>query len=571
MRRRVFGIEKFKGLLLAGSFATVIEFLMGLSDSVIAGHRLGESALAGINLLSPVMTSVTFVAGLIGVGMGINYSLESGRLNRAGAHRIFTQGLWTVLIIGSTLLAALALLREPFLAFMAPGAEIAAHARAYWMWYFPSALMEPLAILLVNVCYADGDSRLCMTTYVVQMIINIGVALATVGSMGTAGCALGTFVSNGVAIAILSTHFLRRTNTFRLVRHFDVRDTLRILKTSFGDSSSFLCTAGLFFFLNKYVIAKFGAGYLPVLSTVIATIGFLEIFNGVGTALAPIVTVYVGEGNTRAVRLLMRVADRLAAVEGLALTLVLGLFPQLVVKLVGIDDPALVGSACTAVRVTVLGLVFTSFVYLYNSYYLFIGRETLAVALTVVNGFLAPVICVLALGGLGLSGVWSALACAPALSVTGFTLYLGLRHGRSMLPLLLPRERDEKIHLFDLSLDDGSITDTSRRVASCLKRAGVGESVAMRAALMTEEVFMAVKDRNGAKRVLAEATLDLNDGVTLTLRDDGEIFDITDADQQIASLRTFLVASVMEHQKAKVNLVTTGFNRNVFKFEENRK
>ena len=78
--------------------------------------------------------------------------------------------------------------------------------------------------------------------------------------------------------------------------------------------------------------------------------------------------------------------------------------------------------------------------------------------------------------------------------------------------------------------------------------------------------LMAVKDRNAGRPVIGEVVLDLTDGVTLTLRDDGEIFDITDADAQISSLRSFLVASVMERQAGRVNLVTTGFNRNVFKF-----
>ena len=77
---------------------------------------------------------------------------------------------------------------------------------------------------------------------------------------------------------------------------------------------------------------------------------------------------------------------------------------------------------------------------------------------------------------------------------------------------------------------------------------------------------MAVRDRNRRRKVMAEVTLDLNDGVLLTLRDDGEIFDITDADAQISSLRAFLVASMMQHHDGRINLVTTGFNRNVFRF-----
>ena len=132
--------------------------------------------------------------------------------------------------------------------------------------------------------------------------------------------------------------------------------------------------------------------------------------------------------------------------------------------------------------------------------------------------------------------------------------------GFRAFPLLLPRDRDEKTHVFNLSLTDDEIVEVSRKV-------GAVPGVPMRAALMTEEVLMAVKDRNRGKRILGEVTLDLNDGVRLVLRDDGEIFDITDSDQEISSLRTFLVASIMESQKGRLNLVTTGFNRNVFEFK----
>ncbi len=78
---------------------------------------------------------------------------------------------------------------------------------------------------------------------------------------------------------------------------------------------------------------------------------------------------------------------------------------------------------------------------------------------------------------------------------------------------------------------------------------------------------MTVRDRNpGRRRLLGEVTLDLNDGVLMTLRDDGVIFDITDANAKISSLRDHLVASVMQRQCGRLNMVTAGFNRNVFRF-----
>ena len=64
---------------------------------------------------------------------------------------------------------------------------------------------------------------------------------------------------------------------------------------------------------------------------------------------------------------------------------------------------------------------------------------------------------------------------------------------------------------------------------------------------------------------LGLVTVDLNDGLTLVLRDDGEIFDITDADARVSSLRSYLVSNLMTAIPSRRNLTTTGFNRNVFR------
>ena len=567
-----FGVEKFKRLMLAGSCAVVVKVLLGVSDFVILGHFCGEEALAALNLIEPMMETVTFLAGLCGVGMGICYAAETGRCNKRRAHEFFSQAFLTVVGCGLLVCGALWLLREPFLAFMAPGASIVSHARSYLAWYTPVALLEPLVVLLVNAALADGDSRLCFISYLALLAVNVVVSLATIGLLGAGGCALGTVAANVCALAVLCGHFLRGSNSFRLVRHFDWRDTLRIWRTSFGDASSFFFLAMLIFFLNKLVIARFGGGMLPVLGAVAVTLSFHELFNGVGNGLAPIVTVYAGELNTKAIRLMMRVALRWVLAEGVIVSVVLAAFPRLVVLMLGIDDPGLSVAAERAVRLVALGMVFHSVVDLFNSYYMFIERAGMALLVTALDGFVVPMALAAAAVNMGLDALWMALAAAPALTVAVFFLFLVLRHGWRAVPWLLPAGRDENIVMFDLAVEEREIVDTSRRVQETLAARGYPSAKAMRAALMTEEVLMTVRDRNQGRALLAEVTLDMNhdaggDAKTfvLTLRDDGDIFDITDTDQDVSSLRAFLVASVMERQPMRVNLVTTGFNRNVFR------
>ena len=565
---KAFGVAKFRGFLLVASFSMAIEFLMGLADSVIAGHLLGETALAGLNLLQPTMSFVSFVACLLGTGTAICFSFETGRFARARAAEMFSQGFWSALLLGGLGVLALSLGRDAFLGLFGATPDELRYAVPYWNWFAACALLEPVAVLLANAVYADGGTRLCFWSYVAQLGGNCGISFFLCKAMGMAGCAIGTIIGNVLAIVVLSTHFLRRAHTLRLVRHFAPGDLWRICRCSFGDASVRLCWAALFALLNVFVIRHYGAKMLPVLSVVLAVMGFSEAFNGPANAAQPIVGVYLGEQNTVGVRSVMRAATRVTLIEGAVVSLVLLCWPQLMVKLVGIDDPALVGPACTAVRLVAGGLVCTALGFLFNSYYLFIEKEGLACALTALLNFVVPVALYPVFGlFFGIDGVWAALGAAPVVTVTLFGAFLLARYGRRRFPLLLPTDRDANLRVFDLMLTEREITGASAAVSRFLAERGEPEEIVFRTSLMVEEVFMVVKDRNGTRRVRGEVTLDLNDGgVELILRDDGEVFDITDADARITSLRTYLVATVMQAMPGRMNLTTTGYNRNVFKF-----
>ena len=54
---------------------------MGLSDSVICGHILGETGLSAVNLMQGVFEIVTFVAMLVTVGTSVLFATELGALH----------------------------------------------------------------------------------------------------------------------------------------------------------------------------------------------------------------------------------------------------------------------------------------------------------------------------------------------------------------------------------------------------------------------------------------------------------------------------------------------------------
>ncbi len=566
--RQSFGVGKFKGLLLVGCFSLLVEFLLDFASSVIAGNLLGAEGLSGVNMVQPICSVITFVAGMIGTGMGVNYALAIGRCDKEAAHGIFSQGLWTALICGSLMALAGWLFRGAYIDFLGASDGAAKCADAYLTIYLGDAVLEPLQLLFLNCCYVDGDKKLCVTSYVVDLVVKVPVAIAGIelAGLGAGGCALGSLAGSGAAIAILSLHFLRKTNSFRLLRRFRFADTVSIFKSACGDSSTFLCSAVVTFLVAKLTLAVEGPEMMPVVSLVIMTYLLTELFDGLGVALQPIASVYFGEDNTVAVKRVVRSALSIAAVVGSVIMLALLVYPDVLIKVVGMDDQSLVGPARAAVRFAAVCMLPLAFGSVFNSFFAVIGREGLAVLITVSTWMVAPSAAMFALAPLGPYGVWAGFGFGMALGLVAFWAVLIAKKGVSSFPYLIGAERDARIYMFDLELDDARIAEVARAVSDRLRESGASDSVRMRASLMTEEVLMVVKDHNAPKRVLGEVTLDLNDGVSLTIRDDGVVFDITDADQQISSLRTFLVASVMERQKHRMNLLTTGFNRNVFKF-----
>ena len=536
---RDFGLVQYRKLFFAATGAMTAEVLLALADTIIAGHLIGEAALAGINLLQPVFNIVQFVALLIGVGTSIRYSLETGRFARRRAHELFSQGFWSVLLLSALLFISFVCGRETFLEFYGAASEITDYARQYWLWYTPCTLLLPVTLFLMSVIYADGGIVPCVFAYISLVGGNFIVSFFLCQIMGISGCALGTVIGNVFAIVSLLFHFRSKASALRIVRHFSIRDFLLICRSSFAaDASVTLSWALLFFLLAKLVVYEFGSEMLPVLSVVLVLINMKQLFNGVAAAAQPVVGIYVGERNERGIRAVMRVAMVTSLVEGAILAGFFFFFPSVAVNMVGIDDAALVPETLRAVRIVAIGFLGSAFVFLFNFYYLFIERYSLALVLTYAAEFIAYALFALLFAHFfGMYGLEIALGIAPIVAVGVFALFVFIRYGRSYFPLLLSRERERHQSSMGFQVNDAGVACAVEFAEARHKGAGA----------LVREVFRRIREANGSRKLHGEVSFDFNDGVSLCLRDDGEIFDPT---TQLAIAGT--------------HFLTMGYNRNVF-------
>lgn len=565
-----FSARKFLALLYTGVVSAAVWFLSEALTASFAGNFLGENALSGMSLIAPFTAALFFITDWISFGTSLLFARMMGCSDERRAKELFTSGFLTIIFVGILFTLALQFGLDHYFGFLGAEGEAATYATKFLKWYMPAPVLVGLLTFLLMLDAAEGDTVRCTAAGFTYLIMNVGLTYAGLkAGLGLEAAAISVDISLLFAVLVLLTHFRSPTNTLKIVRHFSLKDLREILAASFGDSAQKLSTALMAIFLTKFVIFKFGSDMLPVLQVAITLSGINELFDGIPVAVLPLVSVYHAENNPAGVRRVMKLASTLSLLAGLFFAVLLMVQPTLLTRFLGVDEPYLVAESVKVIRILAPILVAFSLANLYSCYFACIDKSSYSLFISLVVYFLAPILVVFALLSFSDVGLWIGLMSGPYLALISLVALILFRHGRAAFPLLLDREVEKRTTSYTLKLTDSAVVEVSRLVAEKLK--AKDNRLAQRTALLVEEVLLAVRDRNAPKKVLAEVSLIEGENARLIFRDDGVIFDITDTDQRVSSLRSFVVANLMELEVGRENLTMTGFNRNIFRLEEGRK
>ena len=185
------------------------------------------------------------------------------------------------------------------------------------------------------------------------------------------------------------------------------------------------------------------------------------------------------------------------------------------------------------------------------------------------NGLLYILLPILGSFAFGFYGIWAGFAIAPMLTLTAAMIYIYLRFGKENFPFLLNNMQSEII-VMDDALSIEMVAALSENVGRSLEEHQYSKADANRAALFVEEIILTLieKNKDAKKPVLVEISLFFEqDSVLIIERDSGELFDMTDPDLHVQGLSGFVLSGLMEANKEKAYLVTTGYNRNMIRFK----
>lgn len=564
---RSFIASKFRSVLVVSTFAMLGEYLVLLSDNLIAGNILGESALSAITLVTPFFSFAVFLAFLIAMGTDIIISKCVGEMDRQQANNFFSQAVILCVGLGIVLTVIYFFAGNYILGMFQADPEAVNYAKEYmhFMRWLPLPLM--LNSLFYQIVLNDGGEKYCAIGSGVQLFGNIVLSAILCMIMGIGGVSLATVIANCVESVILLIYLFTSSTEIHFVWYINIRSILSVLKYSINDSIIYLYMTIFESVLNIFLLREVGSSSIITFSVIVNLVSLLNNgFDGVGEAISPLVNVYQGEKNQIGIKKTMKVADKTALIEGGGVMLLLFVLSPVIPRMFGIQDSVMIKQTAISVCIYATVSIAFSFAMLYTSYYIYIERIGLSLLLTTLYQLVIPLTCALIGGKLfGMYGVWAGMSIGGILALLCGACIVKFSYNDKTFPYLLDEKILETQLSYDAAKNQEGVMQIVDQVERDLKERNIPEKRVYRTMLLIEETEMLAVEKSNQKKGMIECTIFIKeDEIVLILRDSGTHNDVTDTDSDVTSFRTFAGLNIIGNHKKKDYILTSGYNRTIY-------
>lgn len=565
-RKGTFAGVKFRSMFIAATMSMLVEYIMSLTDKIIAGNFLETSALSALTLTEPLTLLIAFVSCVLSAGAGVQVSAALGKGDQKKAEQQFSQILILAVGIGTIATIVYIVFTEQIVAALAGGQPEARYVAEY----FDYARFLPIPMLLNAVLFPvvlyRGGEKYCNMSAALSVVGNIGVSVVLAINMGMAGISLGTIIGSWVGLLPLFLFFFTKKGRMKFRFHLSLKDIRGMGIYSIGNSIIYFYMAIFQASMNAFLISRFDNTAIVVFTGVVNVSGlFAALSDGIGEYLLPMINMYRGEENVIGEKKVLNISIKASVIEGLAVMVIMLLFANFMPTLFGVDDPAVKSDFVNAAMIYSLGACFFYILNIYVKYYLYVGKTANSLILSLCMNLVFPLAFGL-IGGfaIGMTGVWIGMAVALALLVA--IAYIIIRRQRSADKLcrFLNQEKMACQYCWDAEMSQEGISSLMDNVEKYLSEKEVSRTCINKVLLAIEETQMGnlEKEKNSGK-VLIECTIFLEETVKLILRNTAITYNpIEDNLDEVNKTR----CQILSGMQNKSYILVNGSNRLIFEF-----
>ena len=394
-----------------GAVSMLASALYQLLDGMMVGQILGETPFAALNLAMPFVIINFSLADLIGVGASVPIAMNLGKKKDEEANNIFSCACLMIVAAGAAIGAVLYAAAPFLMRLLGAEGRLLSDAVSYMRVYALCSPVTTIVFAMDNYLRICGKIRfsmflnICMSALIAGLEFIFlyyfrfgvwGAALATcLGMAASALVALSRFTGGW-----LQLKFRRPRFSASMIRQIIACGSPNFLNNIAGRVTSIL--------LNTILLRVGGSTAVSVYGILMYAEGFIQpLLYGMCDSLQPAVSFNWGAGDRKRVAAIERCCFTASAVVSLASAAVLFLFPgQLAVIFIGETASAYYAMAVGALQLFALTYLIRWFSFAVQSYMLAVGNATGAALISLSFALLFPVILILALWPLGLTGIW---------------------------------------------------------------------------------------------------------------------------------------------------------------------
>lgn len=405
-----------------------------LADTFFIANGVGSIGLTGLNLVLPLWSLVSGIGLMIGMGAGIRYSIQRGKNNEKGANRAFTHAILMGLIIG-IIITIIGLIFSYDIVRILGADEIIAPLAGD---YLKTLLSFSCIFILNNIVTAfvrnDNEPNLAMIAMILGSLSNIVLDYVFIFpfKLGMFGAALATGTTPILSLLILSIHFIRKKNNFKIIKcKFSLLDIKTIISLGIP---SFITefSSGIIILLFNFTILGISNNTGVAAYGIIANLALIvvSIFTGIAQGIQPIISKSYGEGKIKNTKTIFKYGLITAISLGIGCYFVGIKFSEEIVNLFNSEgDKVLLSMAIEGIKVYFIAFIIMGINIVTTSFFASINEAKESFIISIMRGLIVVIPLILLLPKLfGMTGVWLTIPLAEVITlIISIIFYLKYR------------------------------------------------------------------------------------------------------------------------------------------------
>ncbi len=336
--------QNLKKYILPAMVSNVSFFILTIVDGMFVGNGVGIDALGAVSLAMPYVMIVGAISVLFSIGGVAVAAVRLGRGDVQGANQVFMHSFSAVVSVFSVLTVVGMLFSDQIALLLGANDTYLDMVSDYIFWYSLFSIPSGLYTCLASFCRNDGAPLLCTKAALCCVGTNIFGDWLLVYPLqrGIAGAAFATGFASLAAVAVLSSHYLKKRGqlrfrkfqfTFSLLKKILIRGLPEMVSQFAGPITTFSMNRMLLTYLGDAAVNAYSVvGYAGSL--------FASLTFGISAGLQPLFGQSYGSKDEKSLRFYFRSGITMSLIGGGLVFLATFLIGGPVCTLFGADTAA---------------------------------------------------------------------------------------------------------------------------------------------------------------------------------------------------------------------------------------